>query len=129
LSQRQPGGLDLSRRSSRCNALAQADETLGLLLRTLLLAPLALRLRGEIAARWRERRAAIIAIGVLSPLGLHARAAGAADRTAELRCARARGVHVGRHAAGRTPVDERVRPAQAAGTATMLLGVVAIARA
>ena len=102
---------------------------LGLLLRTLLLAPLALRQRGEIAARWRERRAAIIAVGVLSPLAYTLVLL--ALRTVPLSYVapvREVSMLVGTLLGARL-LDGRVRPAQAAGTATMLLGVVAIALA
>lgn len=102
---------------------------LGLALRTLLLTPLVLQQRQALAAQWRARRAAIVAVGVLSPLAytlvLLALRSAPLSYVAPVREV---SMLVGTLLGARL-LRERLRPAQAFGAATMLAGVIAIALA
>jgi len=103
--------------------------SLGLLLRTALLTPLALRRRAELVPQWRARRDAVVAVGVLSPLAytlvLLAMRIAPLSYVAPVReVSMLLGMLLGARA-----LDEAVKPVQVAAAAVMVAGVVALALA
>jgi drug/metabolite transporter (DMT)-like permease len=103
--------------------------SLALALRSMLLAPAALRQASEFRAQWRAHRSAILTVGILSPaayiLVLLAMQTSPVSYVAPVREV---SMLIGTLVGARL-LQEAVRPAQMAGAAAMLSGVVALALA
>lgn len=101
----------------------------GLALRTVLLAPWALRRRGELRGQWRQHRGAIVLVGVLSPLAyclvLFAVQSAPLSYVAPVR---EMSMLIGTLVGARL-LRESLKPSQVAGAALMLLGVAGLALA
>ena len=99
----------------------------GLALRTLLLAPFALRRMDDLRRQWRAGRAAIVAVGLLSPTA-YSLVLFAVQRAPVSYVAPVREISmlVGTFI-GASLLRENVKPSQVAGAAIMLAGVVGLA--
>jgi drug/metabolite transporter (DMT)-like permease len=99
----------------------------GLVFRTLLQAPFALRRRDDLRREWREKRTAIVAVGLLSPTA-YALVLFAVQRAPLSYVAPVREISmlVGTFI-GASLLGEAVKPSQIAGAAIMLAGVAGLA--